>query len=346
MVRLSVLDQSPIRSGGTPADAIGETLRLAELADRLGYHRYWLAEHHASRGLAGSSPEILIGAVAARTHNLRVGSGGVMLSHYSALKVAESFRVLETLYPGRIDLGIGRAPGSDQRTARALAHGPGALGIEHFPTQVRDVIGYLHDDLPPGHQFAGIQAMPTGPTAPEVWLLGSSDESATMAAHFGTAFSFAHFINAGYSREVVRLYRRHFRPSSHLAAPRVSLGVFAICADSGEEAARLGKSRSLFIARLYTGQHGPYPSVEEAERHLWTPHELAIAEHARDRSIVGTPGGVRERLLRLAEEHEAEELVVVTITHDVGARVRSYELLAEAFGLAGASARADEMAAS
>ena len=345
MVRLSVLDQSPIRSGGTPADAIQETLRLAELADRLGYHRYWLAEHHASRGLAGSSPEILIGAIAARTRTLRVGSGGVMLSHYSSLKVAESFRVLETLYPGRIDLGLGRAPGSDQRTARALAHGPGALGIEQFPEQVRDVIGYLHDDLPPGHQFAGVRAMPTGPTAPEVWLLGSSDESATMAAHFGTAFSFAHFINANYSREIVQLYRQHFRPSAHLAAPRASLGVFVICADTEAEAARLGKSRSLFVARLYTGQHGPYPSVEEAERHLWTPHELAIAEHAQERSIVGTPDGVRERLLRLAEEHAAEELVVVTITHDFGARVRSYELLADAFGLPGATARAGEAAA-
>jgi luciferase family oxidoreductase group 1 len=345
MVLLSVLDQSPIRSGGTPADAIQETLRLAELADRLGYHRYWLAEHHASRGLAGSSPEILIGAVAARTRSLRVGSGGVMLSHYSALKVAESFRVLETLHPGRIDLGIGRAPGSDQRTARALAHGPGALGIQHFPEQVRDVLGYLHDDLPPGHQFAGVQAMPTGPTAPEVWLLGSSDESATMAAHFGTAFSFAHFINAGYSREIVQLYRQHFRPSAYLAAPRANLGVFVICADTEEEAARLGKSRSLFIARLYTGQHGPYPSVEEAEQHLWTAHELAIAEHAQDRSIVGTPDTVRERLLHLAEEHEVEELVVVTITHDFRARTRSYELLAEAFGLTGVSRTSGEVPA-
>ena len=263
-----------------------------------------------------------------------------MLSHYSALKVAEGFRMLETLHPGRIDLGIGRAPGSDQRTARALAHGPGALGIEHFPAQVRDVLGYLHDDLPPGHEFAGVRAMPAGPTAPEVWLLGSSDESATIAAHFGTAFSFAHFINAGYSREIVRLYRQHFRPSPYLDAPRASLGVFVICADTEEEAARLGKSRALFVARLYTGQHGPYPSVEEAEQHLWTPHELAIAEHAQERSIVGTPDRVRERLPRLAEEHEAEELVVVTITHDFRARVHSYELLAAAFGFTGTSAAA------
>jgi luciferase family oxidoreductase group 1 len=316
VVLLSVLDQSPIRSGGTPADAIDETLRLAELADRLGYHRYWLAEHHASRGLAGSSPEVLIGAVAARTRRIRVGSGGVMLSHYSPLKVAETFRVLETLHPGRIDLGIGRAPGSDSKTARALAHGPGALGIEGFPAQVRDLIDYLHDALPPDHPFAGVHAMPTGPTAPEVWLLGSSDESATLAAHFGQAFSFAHFISAGYSAEIVRAYRRHFRPSRYLATPRASLAVFVLCAETEAEAARLALSRALFIARLYTGRHGPYPSPEEAERHLWTEHERAIAEHARPRSIVGTPDRVRERLLALAEEHEVEELVVVTIAHD------------------------------
>jgi len=337
MVALSVLDQSPIRSGGTPADAIAETLRLAERADRLGYTRYWLAEHHASAGLAGSSPEILIGAVAARTKHLRVGSGGVMLSHYSALKVAESFRVLETLYPERIDLGIGRAPGSDQKTARALARGPGALGIEHFPEQIADLLAYLDGDLPEGHPFAGVRAMPTGPTAPEVWLLGSSDESARLAAHFGTAFSFAHFINANYSVPILRLYHEQFRPSESLTEPRASMGVFAICADTEEEAARLARSRALFIARLYTGRHGPYPSPEEAERHLWTAHELAIAEQTEDRSIVGTPDRVRERLLHLASAHEVEELMVVTITHDFRARLRSYELLADAFGLAARS---------
>ena len=175
---LSVLDQSPIRSGGTAADAVAETIELARACERWGYHRYWLAEHHSSRGLAGSTPEILIGQVAARTSRMRVGAGGVMLSHYSALKVAENFRMLETLYPGRIDLGIGRAPGSDPRTARALAHGPGALGVEHFPEQIADLIGYVHGELPQGHPFRGVRAMPEGPTMPEVWLLGSSGESA------------------------------------------------------------------------------------------------------------------------------------------------------------------------
>jgi luciferase family oxidoreductase group 1 len=333
MLTLSVLDQSPIRTGQTPADAIRETLALAEAVDRLGYRRYWLAEHHSSDGLAGSAPEILIGQVAARTCQIRVGSGGVMLSHYSALKVAENFRLLETLFPGRIDLGIGRAPGSDRLTARALAHGPGALGIDQFPAQIRDVIGWLHNEMDPAHPFAGVRAMPVGPTAPEVWLLGSSADSATYAAHFGTAFSFAHFINANGGDEITRMYRGYFRPSEWLAEPVVSVGVFVICADTEEEAQRLCLSRDLSIARRYTGGRGPYPTVAEAQMHLWTPHQLAIAEEARKRAIVGTPGQVREQLLALADQYEAEELVVVTITEDAPSRLRSYALLAEAFAL-------------
>lgn len=265
MPLLSVLDQSPVRSGSTPAEAIHETLQLAEAVDRLGYHRYWVAEHHSTHGLAGSSPEVLIGQVAARTRRLRVGAGGVMLSHYSALKVAETFRVLETLFPGRIDLGIGRAPGSDPRTAQALRPGPGALGLEDFPDRVADVIAFLGDRLPADHPHAGVHAMPTGPTEPEVWLLGSSDESGALAARLGTAFSFAHFINSVGGAEVVRDYARAFRASATRAAPQASLAVFALCADTEAEARRLAKSRELFLLRLYTGRAGPYPSVAEAE---------------------------------------------------------------------------------
>ena len=339
---LSVLDQSPIRSGGTPAQAIRETLELAEVCDRLGYHRYWLAEHHSSSGLAGTAPEVLIGQVAARTRRLRVGSGGVMLSHYSALKVAESFRMLETLFPGRIDLGIGRAPGSDQRTARALRHGPGALGLDEFPQQVADVIAYVQDRVPAGHPFAGVRAMPAGPTAPEVWLLGSSDESAAIAAHLGVAFSFAHFINADGGPEVTRAYLDAFRPSPELAAPRASAAVFALCADTEAEALRLARCRELSIARLYTGRHGPFPSVEEAEAYPYNAHELAIIEHARRRTVAGAPEQVRERLEALAREYGVSELVVVSIAHAFKARVRSYELLAEAFELPRADAAAGD----
>ncbi|MGH7348930.1 MAG: MsnO8 family LLM class oxidoreductase, partial [Candidatus Rokuibacteriota bacterium] len=229
--------------------------------------------------------------------------------------------------------GIGRAPGSDQRTARVLRHGPGPLGIEHFPRQVQDVVAFLHDDLAPEHPWRGIHAMPSGASVPEVWLLGSSDESALLAAQLGTAFCFAHFINAQGGAEVTRAYRERFSPSPDLGAPRSSVAVFAVCAETEIEARRLARSRDLFIVRLYTGRPGPYPSVEEAESYPYNAQELAIAEHAGRRSVVGTPEQVRERLLGMAADYQADELIVVTITHDFKARLRSYELLADAFEL-------------
>jgi luciferase family oxidoreductase group 1 len=332
MARLSVLDQSPVRSGATPADAIRETLALAEACDRLGYTRYWLAEHHSTAALAGSAPEVLIGQVAARTSGIRVGSGGVMLQHYSPLKVAESFRVLETLFPGRIDLGLGRAPGSDQLTARALA-GPGGGSPEFFPQQVSDLLAWLGGEPPPEHPFAKVRAMPTGDTMPEVWLLGSSDQSAALAAHFGAGFSFAHFINADGGAEVTRAYAREFKPSPLLAAPSASVAVFVVCAETEAEAERLATSRDLFIARLYTGRGGRYPTVAEATAHTYTPWEQQIVQQARRRRVAGTPAQCRERLEALAREYGVDEIVVVTITETAATRLRSYELLADAFGL-------------
>jgi luciferase family oxidoreductase group 1 len=338
-LKLSVLDQSPIVSGGTPAQAIAQTLELARHADRLGYARYWLAEHHSSAGLAGPAPEILIARVAAETSRIRVGSGGVMLSHYSALKVAETFRVLETLSPGRIDLGIGRAPGSDQWTARALQHGPGALGIEHFPGQIGLLMAFLGDDLPADHPFASIHAMPTGETAPEVWLLGSSDESASYAAHFGCAFSFAHFINGEGGVDAMAAYRRDFQPSPRLAAPLGSVGVFVLCAATAEEARVLASSRDLSRLRRERGVLGPIPSVKEALAHPWSERELAWLAYHRRRQFVGTPAQVKEGLVALAAEYGVAELVILSICHDFAKRVRSYELLAEAFELESTASR-------
>jgi luciferase family oxidoreductase group 1 len=331
-MHLSVLDQSPVRSGLTAADALHETFELAEAADRLGYHRYWLAEHHSTSGLAGSCPEVLIGLVAARTSRLRVGAGGVMLTHYSPLKVAEQFRMLETLYPGRIDLGLGRAPGSDQLTARALAYGSSRTP-ELYPRQVADLVAWLEDGLADDHPFKGVQATPRPAGVPEIWLLGSSGESAVLAAHLGTAFSFAHFISSEGSVEAMHDYRARFRPSSCRATPRASAAVFVVCADTEAEAQRLARSRELFIVRLYTGRGGPYPSVDEAERYPYTPREQMIVEHARRRCIAGAPEQVREQLEGFAREHAADELVIVTIAHDPKARLRSYELVAEVFGL-------------
>jgi luciferase family oxidoreductase group 1 len=332
MARLSVLDQSPVRSGATPAEAIRETLALAEACDRLGYSRYWLAEHHSTAALAGSAPEVLIGQVAARTSRIRVGSGGVMLQHYSPLKVAESFRVLETLFPGRIDLGLGRAPGSDQLAARALA-GPGGGSPEFFPQQVRDLLAWLGGEPPPEHPFAKVRAMPTGDSMPEVWLLGSSDQSAALAAHFGTAFSFAHFINADGGPGVTRAYVRQFKPSPLRAEPMASVAVFVVCADTEAEAERLATSRDLFIARLYTGRGGRYPTAAEAAAHPYTPWEAQIVQDARRRRVAGTPEQCRQRLDALAHEYSVDEIVVVTITETAATRLRSYELLAEAFDL-------------
>jgi luciferase family oxidoreductase group 1 len=333
MPTLSVLDQSPIRAGGTPAQAIAETVELARRCERWGYRRYWLAEHHSSQGLAGTAPEVLIARVAAATSSMRVGSGGVMLSHYSPLKVAEAFRVLEALYPGRIDCGIGRAPGSDYRTMIALQAGPGASGIERFPNQVQDLLAFLADELPPGHPFLGVHAEPRGTSMPDPWLLGSSDGSAALAAYFGTAFSFAHFITDEGGPEVMQAYGEHFRPSRWRAAPEGSIGVFVICAETEAAAKRLALSRDLSRLRLEQGRFGPVPPVEEAEAHPYTEQERQRIAHNRRRQVVGDPRQVKQRLLELGALYGVDEFVVVTITYDFAARLRSYELLAEAFGL-------------
>lgn len=332
-LRLSVLDQSPIRSGGSPAQAIAETLELAQHCDRLGYARYWLAEHHSSGGLAGSTPEVLIARVAGLTGRIRVGSGGVMLNHYSSLKVAENFRMLETLYPGRIDLGIGRAPGSDMRTAQALAAGPGKLGIEYFGNQIKDLLEFLDGSIGSDHPFAEVRAEPSGPGLPDFWVLGSSDQSAAYAAYFGLPFSFAHFINDQGGEAVMEAYRRHFAPTRWGREPRGNVGVFAICAESDAEAQWLAKSRDLFIARLRTGQPGPIPSPEEADAYPYSPQEKMIVEQGRRRTIAGAPDTVKARLEALADAYGVDEITVVTITHDFRKRLASYSLLAEAFGL-------------
>jgi luciferase family oxidoreductase group 1 len=330
---LSVLDQSPVRAGGTAADAFGETVALAQAAERWGYHRYWLAEHHATEGLAGAAPEIMVARVAAATSAMRVGSGGVMLSHYSPLKVAEQFRVLETLYPGRIDLGIGRAPGSDQITARALQAGPGAIGAEYFPSQVQDLLGYLGGGLPADHPFARIRVTPEPASSPEVWLLGSSDQSALVAAYLGCAFSFAHFITDQGGLEVMATYRDRFRPSARLEAPLCSIGVFVLCADTEAEAQRLAQSRDLWRLRLDQGYLGPVPSIEEAEAHPYSREERLRIAINRRRMVIGAPEQLKERLLELAQRYGVEEIVAVTICHEFAPRLRSYELLAQAFDL-------------
>jgi luciferase family oxidoreductase group 1 len=333
MTVLSVLDQSPIRKGGNASTAVQETLQLAQAVERWGYHRYWLAEHHSSNTLASASPELLIDAVANRTNHIRVGSGGVMLSHYSPLKVAETFRMLETLHPHRIDLGIGRAPGSDGRTARALAHGPGALGIEQFPQQLAELYAFVANDIPEGHPFHGVRAMPMGSDMPEFWLLGSSTEGGAYAAHFGWAFSFAHFISPEGGEEVVRDYRTRFRPSPALSEPRASLGVSVTCADTEKEAENLAWSRWCSRVLSARNQQLGVVSPDEARNFLYTPQERAYIEYQRSKAIFGTPEQVKAKLVALGERYGVDEFVVLTVVYDFAARLRSYQLLAEAFGL-------------
>lgn len=335
---LSVLDQSPIRKDGNAEAAIAETIALAKACDRLGYHRYWLAEHHNSNSFAGSAPEILIGRVAQETKNLRVGSGGVMLTHYSPLKVAEQFRMLELLSPGRIDLGIGRAPGSDQMTARALQAGPQGFGIDAFPSQVHLLRQFLDDArgahaFPDDHPYRGVHAMPRGRGNPEMWLLGSGIHSAVYAAELGLPFSHAYFINTEGSEDACAEYRARFKPSETCQQPRLSLGVAALAAETEEAAKRLAASRNLWVVRLLSGRPIPFPSPDEARDYPFTDQELRLLKSIENRAIVGTAHQVRERLVALADAHGAEELVVVTITYDYVSRLRSYELLAEAFGL-------------
>jgi luciferase family oxidoreductase group 1 len=331
-MRLSVLDQSPVISGHTPREAVQETIHLVKAAEELGYYRYWLAEHHALAALADPCPEILLSRIAAETSRIRVGTGGVLLPYYSPLKVAEQFRMLEALYPGRIDLGIGRAPGGDQMTALAMGEGryPDA---GHFAEQVRYLVAYLDDALPEDHPFSGVRAMPAGPSAPQVWLLGSSDYSGALAAQLGLRFAFAHFISADGGDAVMRDYRRRYRPSQREPHPHALLCVFVVCADTTEEAERL--TASIKLRRLNTehGVNAPVPNHDEARSYPYTEADLRrLAVHGR-RLVSGTPPRVRERLLELRERFEADELMAITITGDYGSRMRSYELLAEVFGL-------------
>lgn len=331
-MRLSVLDQSPIISGHTPAQAIAETIKLAQAAERLGYHRYWLAEHHAIAALADPCPEILVTRVAAATSKIRVGTGGILLPYYSPLKVAEQFRMLEALYPQRIDLGIGRAPGGDRTTALAMGGGSYS-GAENFPDQVQFLVAYLDDALPADHPFAQVKAMPAGPTAPQVWLLGSSDYSGALAAQLGLRFAFAHFISADGGDLVMRDYKRKFQPSQRESKPQSLLTVFAICAETDAEAER--RAASIDLRRLNTeyGINLPVPNQHEAASRAYTEVEKARIAYNRRRVVLGAPDTVKARLSELRGQFEADELMVITITGDYRTRLESYELIAGAFGL-------------
>ena len=334
---LGVVDQSPIRSGGTAADALHETIELAATTEALGFERFWVAEHHNVSNFAGTSPEILIGQIAARTETIKVGSGGVMLSHYSAFKVAENFRMLETLYPGRIDLGIGRAPGSDQQTAAALSYPRHPNDIRRFPEQVADVIGYLNNALAEDHPFSSLHAGPGDATAPTVWLLGSRADSAMMAAEMGLPFSFAHFFGLAVEQGpmIAEMYRSNFKPSPYLSEPLVNVAVQVLCAETEEEAIRISSSRNVSRVKSVQGAREPLPSIEEALAYPWRADERMYVSQLKEHYIDGEPAQVKKQIESLASEYKTSDFSIVTICFNFADRIHSYELVAEEFGLTG-----------
>jgi luciferase family oxidoreductase group 1 len=327
---LSVLDQSPIAEGSTGAQALERTLDLAALADRLGYHRFWVAEHHATPMLAGAAPEALIGPIAATTDRIRVGSGGVMLHHYSPRKVAETFSVLGGLFPGRIDLGLGRGADADAVTTHALQRDRRVPDPQDYPDQLAELVAYLDDRPPPDRRFAGLAALPGLPGRPEPWLLGSSLESALWAGQLGLPYAFGDFINPA-GAQIAHLYRQSFAGCERLPAPQVAVSVAAICADTDEQAHRLAASVRMCAQMSRLGTPIPVPPVERALRHLEEGDGPATPPTRR--MVLGSPTTVRAGLETIAEEYRASEVIVVTVTHSHAARERSYELIAQAFGL-------------
>jgi luciferase family oxidoreductase group 1 len=330
-LRLSVLDQTPVSEGSTSAQALRNSVELAQLAERLGYHRYWVAEHHGGGLVAGPSPEVLIGPIAALTQRLRVGSGGVMLPHYSPLKVAESFGVLAGLFPGRIDLGIGRAAGTDPMTTHALQRDRSQPLPDDFPDQLEELLAYFERGFPAGHLARLAENLPGGPELPEPWLLGSSEQSALWAAELGLRYAFADFINPR-GASIAQTYRERFDPGVRLTSPRLAVAVRAIVAESEEEAERLSASWRMAFDLLRRGRLIPVPPPDKAERYF----ELHPEQRQRGgerRRLTGTPAQVRADIEETVAAYGAEEAIVVTIAHDHSARLRSYELLAAEFGL-------------
>lgn len=336
-LRLSVLDQSTV-SAGTPEDqAIRDTVSLAQHAEALGYSRFWIAEHHNHASIAGSSPEVLLAALAMKTERIRLGSAGVMLPHYSALHVAEQFRVLDALAPGRIDLGVGRAPGSDGRTAYAL--NPHNDGADDFPAQVRDLLHWSHGlELPEGHRFRSVTAHPmSDATAPDLWMLGSSDYGAQLAAHFGLPYSFAHFITDGRGAgQALELYRRGFKPSPFLQAPKANLCVWALAAETEDEARHWFRSRARWRIDRNRGRLGPLLAPDDLPP--FSRDEETEMENLWASSYAGSAKQVADKLRRLAQEQQLDEIVILTWTHSRDVKRRSYELLAQEFDLAATAA--------
>jgi len=337
-MRLAVLDQSPVSVGMEPSQALRNSIELARRADELGFHRYWIAEHHGTDALASPAPEILIARIGAETARIRVGSGGVMLPHYSPLKVAEVFRMLHALTPGRVDLGVGRAPGGTPLESFALRRERLDTPLpDDFGDQLVELLAFLNAEFAPRHPFSRVKVSPQAPGAPDLWLLGSSLWSASAAAQLGLPYAFAHFISPEPTRAAIEHYRANFQPSRYRSAPQAIVSLGVICAETDAEAERLSASARLVRRRLFQGDLRPIPSVEDALRELGElpPPSLVDTESEWPRYFIGSPQTLRASLAALADALQLEEVMIVTIVHDHAARLRSYELLAHAFALQG-----------
>jgi luciferase family oxidoreductase group 1 len=350
VLRLSVLDVSPVASGSTAVAAIACSLDLARACDALGYTRYWLAEHHNASGIASSAPEVLVGHIAAVTRRMRVGSGGVMLPNHAPLHVAEAFATLEALHPGRIDLGLGRAPGTDKVAAMALrlagvreraesladARVRLALTADDFPLQLDELLAFLRDDFPAGHPFRRVHVAPKVDVPPPVWLLGSTETSGKLAARLGLGFAFAHHINPTFAVDALREYRAAFQPSTAPGAriePAAILALSSVSAATHDEADRLARSLDLSWLRSGRGERGPLPTVEEALAYPYDADEQTLVREGRDRHLVGAHADVAARISDLAARAQVDEVMLLTLVHDHQARVASYAGLARALGL-------------
>jgi luciferase family oxidoreductase group 1 len=328
-VPLSVLDLTPVPTGAGSADAVANTVDLARHADALGYRRIWLAEHHNTPGMACPAPEVMIGHVASATRSVRVGSGGVMLPNHSPLRIAETYRLLEALHPGRIDLGIGRAPGTDGVTAHALRRGQAG---EDFPGQLAQLFAFARGGWPDDHPYAAVTAQPADVPLPPVWILGSSEYGAQVAAALGLGFAFARHLNPRGAEPVMGMYRAAFRPSEACPEPYAILTVSAVCAGDRDEAEWLASSLALGVVRMRQGRPGMLPSPEEAAAHAYTPDEADQVRRYMRAQVLGDPAAVREQLDTLVDATGADEVMVMTSVHDHATRLRSYRLIAEVYG--------------
>jgi luciferase family oxidoreductase group 1 len=332
-LQLSVLDQTPIRRGSNAVEALQESIQLARLADRLGYTRYWLSEHHNSATLAMAAPEVLIARLAGETNYIRFGSGGIMLPNHSALKVAENFRLLEALYPNRIDLGLGRAPGGDRISAQLL-NPSNTFDPQEYIRQIRDLQNFLTDTPAEGNAEGKVRAIPYVDTVPELWMLTSSGESGYLAAHAGMALSYAQFINPIGGAAAVASYRQRFRPSAQLSAPQANVGIFAFCSDSERKVQEVQAVMDYRLLSFEKGKYNEMPTYEIAKAYNYTPGEWQRVLFNRGRMVIGTPDVVKEKITALTNEFDVEEVVIATFAEQAEDRFRSYELFSEVFELA------------